>query len=182
MEEIWKDVVGYEGLYQVSNFGKVKSLNYKRLGVQRDMTLRDTSVGYFMVLLRKNGKGASKYVHRLVADAFLDNPEDKKCVNHKDGDKHNNLAENLEWVTYKENTVHAVCTGLRKSSTKFGELTHSKGFTAEKLADLTGASVRTLEGYMSGRNLLRNARADFFCKLSDALGMTAFELFDAIEG
>lgn len=105
MEEIWKDIKGYEGLYQVSNLGRVKTLKLK-FGKQRADTIMNPSVsvwGYGRVCLIKNKKGKNYYVHRLVAETFIPNPENLPFVNHIDSDKQNNTVTNLEWVTPKEN-------------------------------------------------------------------------------
>lgn len=96
--EIWKPVVGYEGFYEVSNLGRVKTLYYNRL-----LTQAKDKYGYYKVNLYLNGKAKSYTVHRLVALAFVDNPDGKPCVGHKDETTTNNFASNLEWVTWAEN-------------------------------------------------------------------------------
>lgn len=110
MKETWKDIKCYEGLYQVSNLGRVKSLGRKintgRNGyrVTTDMILKQhITRGYARVILQKPGKLKSFQVHRLVADAFVPNPDNKPQVNHKNENKLDNCAENLSWVTPKEN-------------------------------------------------------------------------------
>ena len=110
--EIWKDIKGYEGLYQVSNLGNVKSLNYRNKGESRLLKLGILPIGYPVVVLSKNGKHATKYVHRLVADAFIPNHDNKPLINHIDGCKTNNAVVNLEWVTARENVTHAHINGL----------------------------------------------------------------------
>ena len=103
MSEIWKDIAGYEGRYQVSNFGRVKSLpgksstNAYKGGV---LVLMKDACGYLTVNLSRKMYS----VHRLVAMAFIDNPNGYPCVNHKDENKANNSVENLEWCTYKYNS------------------------------------------------------------------------------
>lgn len=116
MKEEWKDVIGFEGLYQVSSLGKLKSLSrdfigktgrkYKRNGCVRKC-FHDAKRGYMKAFLYKNGQNYSMSIHRLVAMAFIHNPQLKPCINHKNGVHSDNRVENLEWVTYSENTVHS---------------------------------------------------------------------------
>lgn len=124
MEELWKDITGYDYLYQISNKGRVKSLA-KTWGTGNNTTLSkpDTLMkgspsgsGYKRVGLTLNGKSRPLLIHRLVAMAFIPNPENKPCVNHKNGIKSDNRLENLEWCTYSENTIHAFKTGLSKAT------------------------------------------------------------------
>lgn len=110
MEEIWIDIEGFEGLYQVSNLGRVRSLD--RLdGANRRLTGKilkggKHNGGYLRVTLCKNSVVYAKSIHRLVAEAFIPNPENKPQVNHIDEDKTNNTVSNLEWMTSKENINH----------------------------------------------------------------------------
>ena len=122
MKEIWKDIEEYEGLYQISNLGRVKSLPklYKRKYnsyYTKEKILKNNlgKNGYYRV----NLSGKSFYIHRLVAEAFIPNLYDKKTINHIDGVKTNNSISNLEWATYGENNRHAIDTGLRITKTKF---------------------------------------------------------------
>lgn len=103
MQEIWKDIVGYEGLYQVSSNGVIRSLNYRGTSKEKILKPRLSSSGYYQVTLFKNGERKDFNVHRLVAMAFIPNPENKGCVDHINGIKVDNRAENLRWATYKEN-------------------------------------------------------------------------------
>ena len=125
--EIWKDIPGYEGAYQISNYGRVKSLQrtlpHKLHGIwhikERILKVNHTGPGknkYAGVMLH-NGHGnmTSMKIHRLVAEAFIPNPEGKPQVNHKDGNTLNNHMDNLEWVTGLENVTHAWQNGLCKS-------------------------------------------------------------------
>lgn len=106
MEEIWKDIEGYEGLYQVSNMGRVKSL-------RRNIILREgISRGYSVLNLSKNGNPLTKKVHRLVATAFIPNPNNYPIVNHKDENRTNNCVDNLEWCTQEYNLNYG--TGNKK--------------------------------------------------------------------
>lgn len=102
-KETWKAIKGYEGFYEVSDMGNVRSLNYRRLkGRVHNLKLLDVK-GYLCVNLWKNEETKSLKVHRLVAEAFIPNPDNKPQVNHKDEVKTNNVVENLEWVSSKEN-------------------------------------------------------------------------------
>lgn len=101
MKEIFKDIKGYEGLYQVSNYGNVKSL--KNNIIKKPSKLPK---GYLQMRLSKNGKCKYISIHRLVAQAFIPNPQFKPCVNHKDCNPQNNCVDNLEWCTYKENNSY----------------------------------------------------------------------------
>lgn len=104
---IWFDIVGFEGLYQVSNEGNVKS-------IRNNITLKThkDNRGYPAVRLSVNGKLTRKRLHRIVAEHFLPNPSKKPEINHKDGNKLNNHVSNLEWCTHLENVQHAHKTGL----------------------------------------------------------------------
>jgi hypothetical protein len=118
MKEIWKNVVGFED-YQVSSLGNVRN---KR---GRILKLTVADMGYYVIgiavySISSNGHETRKrlFVHRLVAEAFLVNPKNKRVVNHKDGNKLNNSVENLEWATDKENYIHALEKGLIKTEHK----------------------------------------------------------------
>lgn len=126
MQEIWKDIPQYEGLYKISNLGNVLSLNYgakniKLSGKSKLLKQTKSSSGYYHVQLYKNGISTTKLIHILVATAFVKNTESKPEVNHKDGNKANNAAANLEWVTRKENLDHAIATGLKRKSPMIGK-------------------------------------------------------------
>ena len=121
MQEDWKDVVGYEGLYQVSTLGRIRSLDRKDCRGNRikGRVLRPRFInsGYMMVHLRdKNGKRMGKLVHRIIAEAFLIARENETQVDHIDEDKTNNKLCNLRWVTPKVNTNHG--TGIERASAK----------------------------------------------------------------
>lgn len=115
MHEIWKDIPNYHGKYRVSNYGNVISVNYLNTGKDQPLSLKHHHSGYLMVRLCCGDKNNQKNrtVHSLVAESFIPNPENKKCINHIDGNKANNRVDNLEWVTHKENAQHAIKTGLR---------------------------------------------------------------------
>ena len=104
MNEEWRDIEGYEGLYQVSNLGRVRSLNCRgHKGCMGILTPRLDGKGYEMVALYKEGKARNIKVHRLVAQAFIPNPNNYPQVNHKDENKTNNDVKNLEWCTNEYN-------------------------------------------------------------------------------
>lgn len=119
MKEIWKTIQGYENKYEVSNLGRVKSLEridrYNRKIEEKILAPRKHTGGYLRVQLSRK----DFYIHRLVAETFIPNPENKTQVNHIDGNKHNNRVENLEWCTPLENNLHAVKTGLNKKDRNF---------------------------------------------------------------
>ena len=102
MEE-WRDIIGFEGKYQVSSKGRVKSLNYNRTGKERMLKAFKDDKGYLFVELSKDSKGKKYRIHRLVAQAFISNPENLPFVNHKDEDKTNNCVENLEFCSNEYN-------------------------------------------------------------------------------
>ena len=109
MNEIWKDVKGYEGLYQVSNIGRIKSLrrSWASKGESEHIMSPSITRGYAYIKLRGlDGKDESIPVHRLVAIAFIPNPNGYKCVNHKDENKINNNVENLEWCSLEYNFAY----------------------------------------------------------------------------
>ena len=119
-KEIWKDIAGYEGLYQISNIGRVRSLNkgdgigtgnYKR---KCKIIKSATNVQrYEIVVLSKKGKRKTITVHRLVAEAFIPNPNKFPCINHKDESRNNNAVENLEWCNYSYNNKYGYDKGNR---------------------------------------------------------------------
>ena len=118
MEEKWKDIKGFEGFYQVSNFGRVKSLGGWCGSAKRREKIRATSLtkdGYAKVRLMHQGKDKTMRVHRLVAEAFIPNPEGKTTINHIDGNKENNRVDNLEWADRTEQMIHAYDIGLKTS-------------------------------------------------------------------
>ena len=111
LNEIWKPINGYEGLYEVSDFGRVKSLANKF--TRKEKILKSSNNSYYSAVALCGGEKLKLFrIHRLVAEAFISNPKNKKTVNHKDGNKTNNFWKNLEWATAKENMQHAFKTGL----------------------------------------------------------------------
>ena len=153
MIEQWKPIAGYEDLYLISNFGQVRSV--ERIVVHIDNRIRtfparilsskkNSKTGYHQVGLYRGNKGKMFYVHRLVAEAFIPNDENKRCVNHKDGTRSHNRVDNLEWSTHSENILHAHATGLAKALR--GEDNHKAKITwkaAQQLRDDVWAVVET---------------------------------------
>jgi hypothetical protein len=113
--EEWRDVVGYEGIYKVSNLGNIKNSSGREMSKSYHMK------GYVTARLTKNKIGKTFLIHRIVAMAFIKNENNKPSINHKDGDKKNNKVDNLEWCTQEENVRHAVNNGLFKGRRKKGE-------------------------------------------------------------
>ena len=124
--EIWKDIEGFEGLYQVSTQGRIKSVeryikssgNTYRFAKERIMKQQINHKGYPSILLHKESVPYPRVVHRLVAMAFIPNPQNLPQVNHKDTNKLNNRVENLEWMTGEENMRHAFANGCFKTTIK----------------------------------------------------------------
>lgn len=141
--EIWKPIKGYEGLYFISNLSRVKRITPRGKFKERLLYKRQNGAGYWCVSLCKNGKAKCKRVHRLVAEAFIPNPENKTQVGHKDETRTNDSIENLEWVTPKENCnmpLHklriansqtgkkdSLETKLKKRNAQLGEKSHLYG-------------------------------------------------------
>jgi len=144
MLEEWRDVVGYEDFYQVSSYGKVRSLDRVIARTARGVSSNYTKPGalmsqskkgsfYMRVCLSKESKSNKHYVHRLVAQAFKDNPHSLPCVNHLDGDKMNNNKDNLKWCTHAENNQHAKDLGLHNVH---GEGCHLSKLTSIDVLDI----------------------------------------------
>lgn len=138
MNEIWKTVFN-DLLYDVSNFG-----NIKRHGKENNLKPYLPNGGYSQVVLSKNGKIKTHYIHRLVALTFIHNPENKPEVNHIDGNKANNHVSNLEWATHKENSEHASQLNLYRPSNK------------QKEAAIQTLKNLTTEQKQKGINIKRN--------------------------
>lgn len=138
--EQWKDIEGYEGLYMISNLGRVKSLNYNNTKKEKILKSGDNGLGYKFVNLSKNNKIKRYYVHRLVALAFIPNDdiENKTVVNHKDENPRNNHVENLEWCTIEYNWNYGTCKQRRIE-------TNRKNGTYEKNAKEQGKKCKCIE-------------------------------------
>lgn len=119
MEEIWRDITGYEGIYQVSNLGRVKSLariikrgKIEQHRKQKILTPSLCRGGYLSAIISNEAISKRIKIHRLVAQAFIPNPDNKPQVNHINGVKTDNKMENLEWMTCKENIIHSIRNGM----------------------------------------------------------------------
>lgn len=144
IDEVWKPIKGYENIYFVSSKGDVMSL-----AKGKPMCLKQSlnKNGYKYVVLYKEGRWKGKPVHRIVAEEFLDNPEGKACVNHKDYNRKNNNIENLEWCTHKENVCHSKSHmhGTRKCKTNTGEhhiSADKKGYFRVSVGGRAGRTIK----------------------------------------
>lgn len=131
VQEIWKDINGYEGLYQVSNFGNVMSLNYQNHGYAKLLTPKCNNAGRLWVELCNNNKKRAFLIHRLVAIAFIENPENLPQINHIDENPKNNHVDNLEWCTQEYNIKyyldrHKRERKIRNYSEKYKQRTNLK--------------------------------------------------------
>ncbi|HFK8175729.1 TPA: NUMOD3 domain-containing DNA-binding protein [Clostridium perfringens] len=161
--EVWKDIKGYEGMYQISNLGRVKALErIDSRGLRRKekiLKYNNTKNGYLEAVLCKNGKTKHITVHRLVAIHFIENINNLPIVNHIDGNKQNNKVDNLEWCTYSYNVKHAFRTGLAKITDETREKMSNahKGEKSsnynKKLSDLTRNKIsKSKKGKCTGKN------------------------------
>ena len=160
---MWVDIKEFENLYQVNEYGKVRSLsrtqkNHSKLQNVPEKILKQCIVGkgYFTVCLRNNNKTYRKYIHRIVAENFIENEYNLPIINHKDGNKKNNYYENLEWTTYSENNQHAYDTDLKHRGEDFYNsklsvddvikiLQNGKYDTYENIATNYGVSKATIK-------------------------------------
>ncbi|HTJ53771.1 MAG TPA: NUMOD4 motif-containing HNH endonuclease [Cyclobacteriaceae bacterium] len=165
MNEIWIDIVGYNGNYQISNLGRVKSIgrkvdsiNHKKKSTStvHEKILKSSKYRYESVFLSKSGISKMALVHRLIATVFIPNPENKPQVNHKNGNKLDNRIENLEWCNASENSIHAYKNNLTKAVK--GELVGSS-----KLLESEASELLQLH-YMYGLNQRKTAKEYNLCQ------------------
>ena len=153
MKEVWRDIRGYKGLYQVSNLGRVRSLDRvvwnpksgytKRKGVLLRQAINKS--GYWVVAISKDGKQKTFIASRLVLKAFAPKVKGKNECNHKDGNKRNNRVENLEWCTHSENMKHSSKEGLIKRSIPIKHINTGKIYVSTReAARITGISQRSI--------------------------------------
>ena len=176
-EEVWKDVIGFEGIYKVSNVGRL--MRYKNSVNMPDRNILKGEVtvfGYRQYKLSLDGMSRRMKAHRLVAQSFIPNPDNKPQVNHKDGNKLNNRVDNLEWATSQENNQHALDTGLREVDMKQVRAMHKTMAKKQqkKVAqyDLNGNFIKTY-------NSLKDTAKDFktstnIGRVCRGLGNTAY--------
>lgn len=161
MEEVWKHIKGYEGKYQVSNLGRIKSF-YKCKDGKVIKPLSNTN-GYLYIALSKGNRNYKRLlIHRLVAETFIPNLDNKPQVNHIDGNKHNNAVSNLEWVTGSENQIHSYNNKLRGNKDIDDDLIIdlyiNKKMPTTKIAEIYGVYYTTIVKRLKKNNIqLRNA-------------------------
>lgn len=158
--EIWKDVIGYEGLYQVSNLGRVKSLPKKtanRFRAEIVYLKQQTDIfGYRHYVLSKNSVSKKIKTHRIIAEAFIKNKHNKSQINHINGIKHDNRIENLEWCSQSENQKHAYILGLQKSKKGADNVLSKK----VNQYDLEGKFIKTYGSAREAGRITKIDRAD----------------------
>ena len=158
--ETWKSVKGYEGLYEVSNLGNVRSLRYNNTNKISPLKVYIEKAGYARVSLSKNGKSKNKRIHRLVAEAFIPNMNSLPQVNHIDGNKLNNNVKNLEWCSASRNQKHKYEMGLMVCKT--GKAHHRTGKTGkENVTSKTVKCVTTGEIFDSAHDASRKYNLNF---------------------
>jgi|VirMetMinimDraft_7_1064189.scaffolds.fasta_scaffold59020_2 hypothetical protein len=142
MEEIWKDIEGFEGKYQISNTNKVKSNHFGKSIILKPAL---NTGGYNSVSLSLNNKAKSVTLHRLIMTAFIANPDNKPCINHIDGNKLNNSLSNLEWCTYSENLKHAYDNELKLPIEGKGEKSSQHKLKEEDVLKIRASNLSSKE-------------------------------------
>jgi hypothetical protein len=169
MAEEWRDIRGYEGVYQVSDAGRVRRIRERYdsikdvVGIDRVLKPKVAGRGYSAVCFTWNGKRAYHYIHRLVAEAFIDNPQQLREVNHRNADKTDNRAANLEWMTSSDNHNHAADMGLAyrghlngsakltKEQVLLSRQLNRQGVSRRSLAERFGVSYGSMSDAIAGR-------------------------------
>lgn len=173
MEEIWKDIKGFEGKYQISNFGNVKSLNYNNSKYEKNLTPKINNKGYAWYLLCKNGKAYPMLAHRLVAIAFIENPNNLPEVNHKDENPLNCNVENLEWCTRSYNTNYYLNQDPKRKEKSAKRLRDKK--TGENLSPMTKKMPKKYTKRVAQKDLKGNT-VNVFKNLSEVREKTEYNM------
>lgn len=159
LESIWKDIPGYEGYYQINALGNVKRKcrakrrrKHSPVLIGKILRTRINNFGYLEIRLSKDGRTSTKFIHKLLGQSFIPNTENKPQINHKNGIKHDNRLENLEWVTNSENMIHAYRTGLLKKVLKpvIDNCSNTEYKSAREASILNGINYFTLKNYLNG--------------------------------
>ena len=167
MKEIWKDIEGYEGLYQISNQGRIKALNFARSGKEGIVKQQLNEQGYNVVYLSSNNEKRRFAVHRLVAITFIPNLENKPCVDHINTIKSDNSVENLRWVTHKENCNNELTKEHMSKARK--ECRAKRSYTTRKKGFVTSDEIRAkISRSMGGRKILCLTTGEVFETASEA--------------
>lgn len=170
--EIWKDIKGYEDKYQVSDTGKIKALNFHNEKKEKELIPKKRRDGYFCIQLYKNNKRKSYYIHKLVAEAFIENPYNLKCINHKDENKQNNNVSNLEFCTIKYNNHYSFkARKNRKKDKKISQYTIDGKLikqwnTIKEIETIKGYSYYGIFNCLSNR---QKTSSDYIWKYEEAI-------------
>ena len=151
--EVWKDIPGYEGLYQASNLGNIKSLNYNNTKKEKNLKSKYDKRGYLAIELRNNGKRYYTRVHRLVAQAFIPNPNNFPQVNHINEIKDDNRVENLEWCTNDYNTHYG--THYKRAA--------ESNYKKVNQYDLNGNYIKTYNSISEAMNKTKTTHISSVC-------------------
>lgn len=166
MEEVWEEITGYNGLYQASNLGRVRSTyminNRYKFKTYRYKILKahKSNSGY----LQLNLKGVKHYIHKLIATTFIDNLSKKREVNHIDGNKENNSVANLEWVNASENQKHAYKTGLKKGYGVSG-IDNKRSISVNMIDINTGEVVKKFNSLSEAKKFLNKKSCSNLCRV-----------------
>ncbi len=157
--QIWKPILAYEGYYEINTLGNVRRKSRAKrkrkhtpILIGKSLSTRINNFGYVEVRLSKNGKTSTKFIHKLLGQVFIPNTENKPQINHKNGIKHDNRLENLEWVTNSENMIHAYSTGLLKKVVRpvIDNCSNHEYNNTKEAAKQCGINYFTLKNYLNG--------------------------------
>ena len=169
MKEEWRDIKGYEGKYQISNLGRVKSLNYKHTKKEKILSNVPDTEGYLLVSLYKSGKKKPFRIHKLVAIHFIPNPNNLPEINHKDEDKTNNGVSNLEWCSIEYNLNYGTRNKRISEKLKGREFTEEhKKKISEKMKDSKNPKARKVQCITTGRKFGCIKEAGEYYKLTSS--------------